>query len=190
MGLDMYLEAEFRLDNWKHTGEEVQKRFASVLENARIDLPEGVREPDYGSITVEAAYWRKVNAVHSWFVREVQDGEDKCQRSYVPVERLEELVSLCEEILAAVVWGEPEEHESVLGGTYTETPVVSYDETLVEALQPQSGFFFGSTDYDSWYFEGLKDTVSQIKPWIEKYKTALAAEDFDGLPTFYYQASW
>jgi hypothetical protein len=52
-----------------------------------------------------------------------------------------------------------------------------------ETLLPtQSGFFFGSTDYDEWYFEDLKATVTTLK-------AILANKAFDDFE-FSYRASW
>ena len=47
-------------------------------------------------------------------------------------------------------------------------------------LSTQSGFFFGSTDYDSFYFSKLKYTV-------EKIDELLKNEDYD---YYKYQSSW
>lgn len=185
MGLDMYLEAEFYVSNWDHSGAEEQKRFAGIIEAAGIELPQGVRRPNYGNVTVEAAYWRKVNAVHAWFVDNVQDGKDECQRSYVELDTLKTLVALCNDILGTVVWGETIKHEGEF--PWEEPTVVSYSTEAVERLAPRSGFFFGSYDFDSRYFEGLKDTVAQLQPWID---AAESETDYQKAPGFYYQASW
>ena len=34
-------------------------------------------------IEEEAGYWRKANAIHRWFVENVQKGEDDCRDYYV-----------------------------------------------------------------------------------------------------------
>jgi len=81
----------------------------------------------------EEIYWRKANAIHHWFVENVQDGKDECQRSYVSVEQLQELLELVEEVLT--------------------------DHSLAEEKLPcVGGFFFGGTDYDEYYFKDLQDT--------------------------------
>ena len=83
-------------------------------------------------------YWRKANAIHNWFVEKCQGGVDECQPSSVTRAQLEELIETCKKVLA--------------------------NHDLAEQLLPtQSGFFFGSTDYDDWYFEGLKYTVEEIE---------------------------
>ena len=50
-----------------------------------------------------------------------------------------------------------------------------------ELLPTASGFFFGSTEYDEWYYDDLKRTVDMLEPLLtEEY------EDWD----FHYQSSW
>ena len=39
--------------------------------------------------------------------------------------------------------------------------------TAMELLPSQPGFFFGSTDYDDWYINDLKETVEALKPIVE-----------------------
>jgi hypothetical protein len=54
-----------------------------------------------------------------------------------------------------------------------------------ELLPTQSGFFFGGTEYDEYYFKYIEDTVKIIEP-------ILADMDEGGyLPyDLYYQSSW
>jgi hypothetical protein len=52
------------------------------------------------TIIVEAAYWRKANAIHGWFVDKVQEGVDDCGEYNVTLEQLQDLVALCKEILS------------------------------------------------------------------------------------------
>src|ERR1017187_4553583 len=47
----------------------------------------------------EVAYWRKANAIHGWFVNNVQNGIDQCQESVVTREQLNELLSVCYEVI-------------------------------------------------------------------------------------------
>lgn len=85
----------------------------------------------------ELGYWRKANQIHNWFVENIQNGIDDQAEYPVSIENLEELRSLCKKILN--------------------------DKNLAEDLLPtQSGFFFGSTEYDEWYFQNIKDTIQII----------------------------
>ena len=107
------------------------------------------------TITVEAGYWRKANQIHNWFVQNVQDGVDECQEAYVSREHLKELRETCQKVL--------DNHD------------------LAESLLPTaSGFFFGGTEYDDWYFNDIEDTIKIIDD-------ALAMPDnWD----FNYRSSW
>ena len=63
---------------------------------------------------------------------------------------------------------------------YDDVEVFEDTELAEELLPTQSGFFFGGTEYDQWYVQGLDETINQIEPLLQ--------EEGDG--EFYYQASW
>ena len=106
----------------------------------------------------EVAYWRKANAIHGWIVSNFAEMGDDCTPINLTKENLIQLRDICSEVLIA----------------YTE-------EKAMELLPPASGFFFGSTAVDEWYWEDIKDT-------IEKLNTALEQSVDDAM--FEYQASW
>ena len=106
-------------------------------------------------ITMEAMYWRKANAIHDWFVSMVQDGDDDCKEYFVETEQLEELVSLCNQALAT-------------------------KDTNI--LQTTDGFFFGSTEYDDYYWAEITRTRDELSKLLTNPK----AKYWD----FYYRASW
>lgn len=111
-------------------------------------------------IIESAIYWRKVNHIHSWFVNNCQNGEDECQETEISKEQLKNLLSTCKKVLE--------------------------DNSLAEELLPTSeGFFFGSTNYDTNYFESIKDTVEELEPLIEEWE-----QDTNHLISYTYQASW
>jgi hypothetical protein len=60
--------------------------------------------------------------------------------------------------------------------------VLEFPERAEELLPTQSGFFFGSTDYDEGYKQDLEYTVERI----EKILNDSALEKCE----FYYQSSW
>lgn len=154
MGLDQYLHAERFASNGDWTNDEDKKLFASIMEIANVnEFVDG--DFPTASIRVKVAYWRKQNAIHNWFVQNCQNGEDECQTVFVGRERLETLRDVCRKVLA-----EP---------------------TLASELLPTaSGFFFGSTDYDDWYLEGLRYTALTI----DKLLTMPNEWDFE------YSSSW
>ena len=104
-----------------------------------------------GTLYLPVVYWRKANAIHKWFV-DLSGEEDNCQRIYVSGKNLKELVDLCKKVLR--------KHK-----------------LASELLPTQSGFFFGSTEYDEYYFDDLKSTVEKLK-------------DIDEDGEYVYQASW
>ena len=127
MGLDMYLNAKRYL--W-HTEDNLAEKIGESfpeLGSARIK-----------AITAEAMYWRKSNAIHKWFVDNVQNGEDDCGDYEVSREQLKELLAVIETVLA---------DRSKAG----------------ELLPPQAGFFFGSNEIDQWYWEDLKSTKERLE---------------------------
>ena len=54
------------------------------------------------------------------------------------------------------------------------------DETKLK-LPTQSGFFFGSTSYDIWYLNSLRDTIEML---------LLLLEEVNDNSDFYYRSSW
>lgn len=159
MGLDMYLYAKQCCSHMSwNTSEERKGNFDKVVElmNAAdfVDKDRGY-VPAY--IELQVAYWRKANAIHKFFV-DLAGGKDECQEIYVERDDLQELVNRCNMIL---------ENKDV--------------EKAKELLPSQGGFFFGSTEYDDWYFQDLKYTQETLKKLIDN-----APEDWE----FCYQASW
>mgnify|MGYP006266604419 CR=1 FL=1 len=154
MGLDMYLSARKYVEkiDWQKMHQFDNLDFDSAVSLSKLPEFDTVVEAAglsdvatdiYGaSVSVTALYWRKVNAIHNWFVTNVQGGEDNCGEYYVSHEQLDELFNLCTEAYA------------------TKNPSL---------LEPVGGFFFGSTDIDEWYWHGIKNTIDGIKK-IKKHK--------------------
>lgn len=184
MGLDMYLQKKTYVKNWDHM-QPNDKHAVTVKKGG--ETRKDIKPERVSYITEEVAYWRKANAIHKWFVDECQGGVDDCRTAYVSRDQLGELVSLCERVLSSV--------ETVPGtlstGTsyYPDGRVVEHTKPgevvaqkgLAESLLPtRSGFFFGSTEYDEYYLEDLRNAVRMLKPLLD--------EDGDG--DFYYHSSW
>ena len=104
--------------------------------------------------STEIGYWRKANQIHNWFVQNCQNGIDNCATYYISKEDLKTLCNICKEVLS-----EPDKAE--------------------ELLPIKEGFFFGSNEYDEFYFEDLEETI-EICKWA-------LAQDFN---YFEYQSSW
>jgi hypothetical protein len=148
MGLDMYLTKRIFVG--------AQYKHREVTGNIEVKADGKPIKIDFSKIAyVEeaAAYWRKANQVHAWFVKNVQDGKDDCGDYYVAKDQIRELIMACTTAIE------------------TKRP---------DILPPQSGFFFGSTDVDEYYYEQLKNTVQML--------TALDLDDSDA--SYHYRSSW
>lgn len=119
-----------------------------------------IRGARVNEISAEFKYWRKANAIHKWFVDNVQEGVDECQETYVPVEKLYELRDICSAVMAS-----PDQASTL--------------------LPSQGGFFFGGTDYDEGYFDDVRSTLN----WLNDFLLKDAVKAMDGWD-FYYRSSW
>lgn len=160
MGLDMYLEARRFVSGYSHSGEEENQLFNDLAKTIGMEQAHDER---YITVNVNVAYWRKANAIHDWFVKNVQDGEDDCRSYYVSREKLQELHDLCLKVVKA--------------GT---------QEVAEELLPTASGFFFGDTAYDEYYFEQVDWTAKRL---AEILRTIPEKSGMTGVD-FYYNSSW
>lgn len=188
MGLDMYLRASKYVSGYDFRGEEETKVYRSLVR--KFGVAKFV-DPETPSATVEftVGYWRKANQIHQWFVDNVQGGEDECKPHYVTREQLKELRDVCNQVLAStelmdgtVFNGTVYSAEHPKGAAVTEPGQIVADPRVAHELLPTAeGFFFGSSDYDQWYWQDLKDTVAIIDRCL-----AMPEEEWD----FEYQSSW
>ena len=152
MGLDMYLTRTQTFWN----NEDIRKKLEESKKPLKLYDGEQI-----SSIIVDVKYWRKSNAIHNWFVENVQDGTDDCGEYPVSSEKLDELLYTIQQVL--------EDHDKA-----------------EELLPTAGGFFFGSTDYDEYYFQDLQDTLNDPEKYTEK--------DSDGeykIRTYFiYSSSW
>ena len=129
MGLDMYLKGSRYISTWKEGDKELGEKIAQLV---------GQEKSFVDTVEIEVGYWRKANAIHQWFVKNIQDDVDDCKNYWVSREELRELQNVCNQVLA--------------------------DPTLAPSLLPtQGGFFFGDTQYDEWYLENLEITLQNIQ---------------------------
>lgn len=164
MGLDMYLylrKSEYRSGgHWSKEEERKLAKYPKELESFEKEI----EERNFPSVSVDTdyqiGYWRKANAIHNWIVEHCADGVDNCRDVYVSKAKLKELLNACNEVLAN-------------------------REVAKNKLPTQAGFFFGSLDYDDWYFEDLEYT----KDLLTKVLDFLNANEDKGYQIVYC-ASW
>ena len=106
---------------------------------------------------VELGYWRKSNQIHNWFVENVQSGNDDCGFYMVTKDNLNKLLDLCNQVL--------NDHTKA-----------------AELLPSKPGFFFGSTNYDSYYFDDLNQTVKILERALKLYENHMME--------IFYNSSW
>lgn len=170
MGLDMYLTARKYISGWKHNGPGADKLFKQILEAAKVPYGFVDQGAPSGNLEFHIGYWRKANAIHNWFVQNVQDGKDECQKADVSLEQLLTLKEVCENILK-------------LKGDMEKMKVLAQ-----ETLPPRAGFFFGSTDVDQWYLRDLEQTIAIIERCEKLAATPKEKGSYSW--DFTYQSSW
>lgn len=154
MGLDMYVTGKRYL--WGFDGSEDKQIAADILRFFPEMAGKQVKE-----VSVEVMYWRKANAIHKWFVDNLQEGKDECQETFFNPEDLYPLQELCRTVLE--------------------------DNSRAHELLPTAnGFFFGGTEYDEWYFKDVERTLKWLDGLLIKDALDGSLKDW----SFYYQSSW
>jgi hypothetical protein len=94
----------------------------------------------------ELMYWRKANQIRRWFVDHLNDFDpsDNLGKYDVSREVLQDLIDDIDYVL---------EDESI--------------ERAEEVMPTNSGFFFGNTEYDEYYFDSLRHTRKQIQEILD-----------------------
>lgn len=99
-------------------------------------------DEEYNNLVMESQkevmYWRKANQVRQWFVDHTElEVNDNCRDILVSKETLEQLRNDC-------------------------ATVLTNHSKSTELMPTSSGFFFGGTEYDEWYYLDLKNTVEAV----------------------------
>lgn len=128
MGLDMYLNKRVYFGGDFESTESTGSIKNRLGEHKANEISEVIKP---------AIYWRKANAIHKWFVDNIQDGNDDCNLYYVPYSKLMILKELCDKVLKD-------------------------RDSASEILPASRGFFFGSYEYDDWYFENIELTSREL----------------------------
>ena len=149
-------------DYWRNTYNE---RYFTFVEKARpiicrngydwlihpftervLDLPELeelVKKQVEGYYEPYDAYFRKVNFLFAYY-QNIGKMVDEYY-AFTDKDDIDDIISRCERVLK--------------------------DHALANELLPtQSGFFFGSTDFDQWYFDDVKDCLRQMKKYRKLLK--------------------
>ena len=160
----MYLTRETYVKNWEHM--KAQEKHKITITKA--GKATGIKPERVSYITEEIGCWRKANAIHKWFVDNVQDGKDDCRTAHVSREKLEELLDVCKKVAKA---------SKLVDGKLIEDASVAK-----ELLCTTEGFFFGNTDYNEYYLENVKYTIKMLE--------GVLAEKDEAMGDYEYHSSW
>jgi hypothetical protein len=135
----MYLTARKQFYAWGKSGTTAEAnknelQISSILDAAGMPNIKS----EVVTVSFRAMYWRKANAIHKWFVDNVQNGTDDCGEYDVSIGELSKLLRVCR----LTVQDRVNSHEH---------------------LPTTAGFFFGSSTYDSYYFSDIKQTIIALE---------------------------
>ena len=185
MGLDMYLKKK------RYIGAQYEHR--NIIGKVEIkkdgkEIPINFNKITY--IEEDAGYWRKANAIHKWFVDNVQEGNDDCGEYWVSREKLQELLKICKQVkeIAKLKDGTINNGYILKNGEWEQIKekgkYITNAEEIEELLPTEDGCFFGSTDYDEYYLQDINNTINII----EKIFKEDDKDDYE--IDYYYQSSW
>jgi hypothetical protein len=89
---------------------------------------------------VQLMYWRKANQIHSWFTQGAE--EDNCTPIPVTEKEILKLIDLCIDVLAK-------------------------KDDAKELLPTVSGFFWGDTEYNEYYYQDISDTLQGLSEALD-----------------------
>jgi len=136
MGLDMYLKAKVFTSGYDFVPSEEKEAYNAIVNAVGAEHLTDKDSPT-AEVSITVGYWRKANAIHGWFVKNVQEGVDECKEHYVSREDLIALQNTCLEVL-------------------------ENRDKAMELLPPEKGFFFGGYDLDEYYFGSVQETADMI----------------------------
>lgn len=172
MGLDMYL---YKAKKQKgKTFEEVMEirnlyNNGALAEEEKMKLLPYLFEDKYSDkyLLKNIYYWRKANAIHNWFVENIQCGNDDQDCYRVEKRDLEVLLDTLRDVYKSLYGKELVKEKRYDEYSKKEYEVEVYkneDLEVAESLLPtQDGFFFGETEYDEYYFNMIERTLDDLE---------------------------
>ena len=156
----MYLTAKRYLSNFGTDEEKEFKKKIGEMDVSGVGL-------DADEVSFNIHTWRKANAIHKWFLDNVQEGDDDCREYCVDIEQLRELVGLINKVLGADTGNIKEDLANSLKGDYLKPEFLPDDEE----------------EYDEYYVQDLKETREMIEKILKN------RDKYEKLGLFY-SSSW
>ena len=190
MGLDMYLH--------KKTYIGAQYEHRNVKGKIDITIRDTVVTIKFDRVCYieeSVGYWRKANAIHNWFVANVQDGVDNCKDYYVGIGDLKRLLDKCLEVKEKAIIKEGKIQNGYTIGENGERIYNMVDgrfienaEEIAKILPTTDGFFFGSTKYDEYYMKNIDYTIELIQGLLKEEEEIEKLGFYSS--DFVYSSSW
>ena len=160
MGLDMfvYLRKSGKYESSIRLGNTNVGLYPKELEKFEKEILKRNFASKETDTIYQVGYFRKANAIHNWIIENCANGIDNCTPVYLTEEKIAELIDITEEVLSKE--SDPE-----------------------DVLPTTEGFFFGSTEYDDYYYRDVqyaKELFSEILDFLKEH------DDY----TVEYHASW
>lgn len=143
MGLDIRFEKakRHRVEETEERLNEIEKKLENANYSSEKEFDNLQNEYDELNPWKEVAYFRKVNFLLPFF-----EYVENCSRLEIDGYKIDELLVKCKQVL---------ENHSLAG-------------TL---LPTQSGFFFGNTEYNYWYFNDVKEVYEKFSEIAEDFNS-------------------
>ena len=167
----MYLEARRSYSGYDYEDNARKNELKSLLTNVRVLDNYDLNSP-YATVSFTVGYWRKMNAVHGWFHRNCGTPDNDISFN-VTRDHLEKLKRDCAEALIskpekvavggpmAIKLGEGDIAQAIKDAIVLESHRKEFNDLRDnDPLRPTSGFFFGNTEKDDWYYDGLNRTIA------------------------------
>ena len=131
----------------------------------------------------EVIYWRKENQFHKWFIDHcAPENYEYEKQEPIPVTKqdIQDLLTTIKELLDK--FNELQVSFSVaVNPLIIESPLDQWIDLCKKKLPTQSGFFFGSTEYNECYYESLKSAAERLE---------LIIDDWDDSFNYTYETWW
>lgn len=207
MGLDMYFYKMKKVKN--KTMEELlniqdkinygdneseRKKLIKLYNDYLIKQKYEWTKKDYYNFDIEMGYLRKANAIHNYIIKNFANGVDNCEPVILDKEKLQvlrgkilKIILECKlkkgKIQNGYGFKKNENGELVKEYNYVDGYImdVTSQKKASKILPTCDGFFFGSTEYNEWYFSDLLETYCIINELLK-----VNEENY----YIYYRASW
>jgi hypothetical protein len=182
MGLDMYLYKRTYVKKWEHQSDE--NSFDVTVKRGGKTYPK-IQPERISYIEEQIMYWRKANQIHGWFVDNTSVLEEEVKYS-VTKQDLENLLNTCEQVLEILNKSKKKVIQVENGWssgerTFCDVDVFDCEDEIMDLLPPTQGFFYGSSDINTYYEDTINETVRFLEREIP------LCDEYD---EFEYYASW